>query len=215
MRRWSVPLSLPEAGSTPAGMDWTSSQMVLRPVHGSGEVRASAEALCPRTSRNTGGLHYRDAVQDSISPAEGRLLVNSVSEAEPWPPVVEVRRSLAAVVRCDERHRALQIGETRHLARQRRGRVRVEVAQPVVPFGMRKVGVPANTEINGKLLAHLPVVLNINAVVAARSGRREGMLLVPAGRQPQQERREAEAYGAHRTGARIRLQKGIAECEAA
>src|SRR5262249_43201577 len=183
-------------------------------VHRSGEVCASPESLGSRASRNAGSLQDRDTVQNPISAAENRLRVDLVSEAEARSPVVEVCRSLAPVVRCGELHRAVQIGETRNLAGERRRRIIVEVAQPVVPLCMREVGVPAKTEINGKPLAHLEIVLNIQTVVAARGGRREGMLLVAAGRKPQQKGREAEADGAYRAGARVRLKERVAEGEA-
>ncbi len=120
-----------------------------------------------------GCLHVRRHIEHAPARPHHRLVDDVPRQPEAWTDVVVVGRHLASVVIVHEHHRALELRRIeervgRNDARERRGRVRIEVAEAVEALGARHVELITETEIHGEVAGELPVVLHVATDIRAR-----------------------------------------------
>ena len=118
-----------------------------------------------------------------------------------------------------EHHRAFQIAAVRtsrarcHHTLQRRRRIHVEVAQPVVPLRPRRVYFVSHPDVQREPRSHLPVILEISSRISARGRRGIAVLEIAAvviGK-PEQERCKSVALRGRGPSRRVLL--GITAAE--
>src|SRR5262249_9014179 len=126
-----------------------------------------------------------------------------VSQPDARPPVVLVRRRLAAIVAGGEVHRADQLRPIkerigRYLPRERRSLIQLEKGEAVVTLGARHVEFVTQAKNHRQLRRQLPIVPEIPSPIRAGGSGRRIVTHRTARRNAQQHRGEAEAVGSAR-----------------
>jgi hypothetical protein len=104
-------------------------------------------------------------VEDSVTASNHEAVTETVGKAQARPEVLIVRKVIATVAGRHEYLAAIERSQARNLERRHRGWI--ELVDAVVALGLRQVDFFTEADVQGELLADLPVVLDKSCVLKA------------------------------------------------